>query len=70
MKQYSVYMFEMVAYKDHEVCTCKKTGNLINTLIHNFEGVHTSYENIGHKFLLNYCFATFKGWLCRIHHEV
>ena len=63
-------MLEMVVYEAHEVCTCKKKGDSINTLIHNFEGHQIRYENIGHKFLLNYCFATFKGWLCRIHHEV
>jgi hypothetical protein len=54
-------MLEMVVYKDHEVCARKKMGNSINTLFHNFEVDHTRYENLGHKFLLNYCFATFKG---------
>lgn len=49
-------MLLMVGHEVHAVCPHKKSGDLIATAIHDFEGDQTYSEKRGHNFRLN---ATF-----------
>ena len=49
-------IMKMVGYEVHAVCPDKKTGDVIKTAIHDFEGDQTYTEKLGHNFTLNYSF--------------
>src|SRR5437868_15547323 len=50
-------MLLMVGHEVHAVCPGKKTGDMVATAIHDFEGDQTYSEKRGHNFRLN---ATFE----------
>ena len=50
----------MVGHAVHAVCPGKKTGEWVQTAIHDFEGHQTYSEKPGHNFTLNADFATVK----------
>ncbi len=47
----------MVGHTVHAVCPDKKTGDIVRTAIHDFEGDQTYSEKPGHNFVLNATFA-------------
>lgn len=47
-----------VGYEVHAVCPDKKSGEIVRTAIHDFEGDQTYSEKPGHNFALNATFAT------------
>jgi protease I len=47
----------MVGHTVHAVCPKKKSGEWVQTAIHDFEGHQTYSEKPGHRFLLNAIFA-------------
>ena len=49
-------IMKMVGYEVHAVCPDNKTGDVIKTAIHDFEGDQTYTEKLGHNFTLNYSF--------------
>jgi protease I len=49
---------QMVGHAVHAVCPGKKSGDVVRTAIHDFEGDQTYSEKRGHNFALN---ATFEG---------
>ncbi|WOD37126.1 DJ-1/PfpI family protein [Nodosilinea sp. E11] len=48
---------QMVGHTVHAVCPDKKSGELVRTAIHDFEGDQTYSEKPGHNFTLNATFA-------------
>ncbi|MGM9988941.1 MAG: DJ-1/PfpI family protein [Bacillaceae bacterium] len=50
----------MVGHTVHAVCPDKKTGDIIHTAIHDFEGEQTYSEKRGHNFVLNADFDEIK----------
>jgi protease I len=50
-------MLQMVGHEVHAVCPGKKSGEVVATAIHDFEGAQTYSEKRGHNFRLN---ATFE----------
>ena len=46
----------MIGHNIHTVCPNKKSGDKINTAVHDFEGHQTYTEKLGHLFALNYNF--------------
>src|SRR6202166_4069085 len=51
----------MVGHTVHAVCPGKKSGEVIRTAIHDFEGDQTYSEKRGHNFALNATFDTIKA---------
>ncbi|MDE2439769.1 MAG: DJ-1/PfpI family protein [Betaproteobacteria bacterium] len=51
----------MVGHTVHAVCPGKKTGELVRTAVHDFEGDQTYSEKPGHNFTLNADFAAIKA---------
>jgi protease I len=49
-------MLLMVGHEVHAVCPDKKSGDVVATAIHDFEGFQTYTEKRGHNFRLNYTF--------------
>lgn len=47
---------KMLGFEVHAVCPDKKTGDIVPTAIHDFEGAQTYSEKPGHNFALNYDF--------------
>ncbi len=47
---------QMVGFKVHVVCPDKKSGDMVKTAIHDFEGDQTYTEKPGHNFALNHDF--------------
>ncbi|MAA67039.1 MAG: protease [Alteromonadaceae bacterium] len=47
-----------VGYEVHAVCPDKKSGEIVRTAIHDFEGDQTYSEKPGHNFALNATFAS------------
>jgi len=54
-------MLEMVGHKVDVVCPGKKSGDVVRTAIHDFEGDQTYSEKRGHNFALNADFDKVKG---------
>ena len=54
-------MLEMVGHQVHVVCPGKKSGDVVRTAIHDFEGDQTYSEKRGHNFALNADFDKVKG---------
>jgi protease I len=54
-------MLEMVGHKVDVVCPGKKSGDVVRTAIHDFEGDQTYSEKRGHNFALNANFDKVKG---------
>ncbi|MGE5338617.1 MAG: DJ-1/PfpI family protein [Gemmatimonadota bacterium] len=50
-------MLTMVGHTVHSVCPDKKSGEYIQTAIHDFDGAQTYSEKPGHRFTLNATFA-------------
>jgi protease I len=48
----------MVGYIVHAVCPDKRAGEMVSTAVHDFEGEQTYSEKPGHRFALNYTFAS------------
>lgn len=48
---------QMVGHQVHAVCPGKKSGDWVQTAIHDFEGHQTYSEKPGHRFTLNATFA-------------
>jgi len=51
----------MVGHTVHAVCPGKKSGEVVRTAIHDFEGDQTYSEKRGHNFALNATFDTIKA---------
>ena len=51
-------MLTMVGHTVHAVCPGKKTGDVVRTAVHDFEGDQTYSEKRGHNFAIN---ASFEG---------
>jgi protease I len=51
---------QMVGHTVHAVCPDKKSGQVVRTAIHDFEGDQTYSEKRGHNFALNATFADIK----------
>jgi deglycase len=51
----------MVGHTVHAVCPDKKTGDIVRTAIHDFEGDQTYSEKRGHNFTLNATFSEIKA---------
>lgn len=51
---------QMVGHTVHAVCPDKKSGDVVRTAIHDFEGDQTYSEKPGHNFKLNATFASVK----------
>jgi len=49
-------MLQMVGHEVHAVCPGKKTGDVVATAVHDFEGDQTYTEKRGHNFRLNASF--------------
>ena len=49
-------MLLMLGYEVHAVCPGKKSGDVVRTAIHDFEGDQTYSEKRGHNFGINYDF--------------
>jgi protease I len=54
-------MLQMVGHKVDVVCPGKKSGDVVRTAIHDFEGDQTYSEKRGHNFALNADFDKVKG---------
>ncbi len=54
-------MLEMVGHQVQVVCPGKKSGDVVRTAIHDFEGDRTYSEKRGHNFALNADFDKVKG---------
>lgn len=54
-------MLEMVGHQVHVVCPGKKSGDVVRTAIHDFEGDQTYSEKRGHNFALNADFDKVQG---------
>jgi protease I len=54
-------MLEMVGHQVHVVCPGKKSGDVVRTAIHDFEGDQTYSEKRGHNFALNADFDKVRG---------
>lgn len=54
-------MLEMVGHQVDVVCPGKKSGDVVRTAIHDFEGDQTYSEKRGHNFALNADFDKVKG---------
>ena len=52
---------QMVGHTVHAVCPNKKSGDVVRTAIHDFEGDQTYSEKPGHNFVLNFDFADVKA---------
>jgi len=52
---------QMVGYTVHAVCPGKKSGDVVRTAIHDFEGDQTYSEKRGHNFALNTTFDQVKS---------
>ena len=50
----------MVGHTVHAVCPDKKSGQMVRTVIHDFEGDQTYSEKLGHNFALNATFDQIK----------
>ena len=59
-EEYEIFVFqqamEAVGHTVHVVCPNKKSGELIKTSLHDFEGDQTYTEKVGHFFRLNKTF--------------
>jgi protease I len=54
-------MLEMVGHQVHVVCPGKRSGDVVRTAIHDFEGDQTYSEKRGHNFALNADFDKVRG---------
>ena len=52
---------QMVGHTVHAVCPNKKSGDIVRTAVHDFEGDQTYSEKPGHNFILNATFDTVKA---------
>ena len=63
-EEYEIFVFqqamEAVGHTVHVVCPDKKSGELIKTSLHDFEGDQTYTEKPGHRFTLNASFDQVK----------
>jgi protease I len=53
-------MLQMVGYTVYAVCPKKRSGDIVRTAIHDFEGDQTYSEKRGHNFMLNASFDEVK----------
>src|SRR5262245_8254042 len=51
----------MVGHTVHAVCPGKKSGQMVRTAVHDFEGDQTYSEKPGHNFTLNATFADLRA---------
>jgi deglycase len=63
-EEYEIFVFEQamhaVGHKVHVVCPDKKSGEVLKTSLHDFEGHQTYTEKLGHDYILNKTFAEVK----------
>ncbi len=60
-EEYEIFVFqqamEAVGHTVHVICPDKRTGDVIKTSLHDFDGHQTYTEKIGHDFVINKSFS-------------